>query len=170
MELPDSRHAPRHFIPSVGSSGGEQTFDCRAGFYWILVEAVRGRPITKACSVDEWRASPYSFWGEKTRLRIADQVDRINHWTCSNVPYDWVSKTPATWFIDPPYQQQGRRYAHGSERLDFSALGEWAQSLPGQIIVCEASGADWLPFRPLYENRTVKYKKAHRTIQEMVYP
>lgn len=136
------------------------------GFWWRRCGAV---PSLKPVPWMNSGAFPYSFWGELTRCRIAEQVHRINHWTCRNAPYDWIQPAPATWFIDPPYQAQGRRYAHGSDRIDFPSLGQWAKSLPGQVIVCEASGADWLPFRDLYENRTVKYKKTKRTIIEMVY-
>lgn len=52
----------------------------------------------------------------------------------------------ATWFIDPPYQYQGRYYYHGSSGIDYSRLAEWSQSRRGQAIVCEASPAQWLPF------------------------
>lgn len=58
----------------------------------------------------------------------------------------------------------------GSKGIQYLELGTWAKSLPGQIMVCEAAGADWLPFRPLYTTRTVKYCKVDRTIQEVVYP
>jgi 16S rRNA G966 N2-methylase RsmD len=78
--------------------------------------------------------------------------------------YREAPEVEATWFIDPPYQPhpakanasstpnpQGMGYARGcsADDLDFQALGQWAQSRPGQVIVCEQDGADWLPFRPL---------------------
>jgi hypothetical protein len=136
------------------------------GFWWRRCGA---EPSLKPVPWMKTGLHPYSFWGEKTRARIADQVHRINHWKCWNRNYAEVRKIAGTWFIDPPYQAQGIRYIHGSKRIDYPALGAWVQSLPGQKIVCESAGADWLPFRPLYENRTVKYKKTARTITEVVY-
>lgn len=66
----------------------------------------------------------------------------------------------ATYFVDPPYavpdelaggSSRGDGYGpHGARSIDFPALGQWCRELPGQVIVCEASGADWLPFEPLY--------------------
>lgn len=66
----------------------------------------------------------------------------------------------ATWLVDPPYQvppdlaggsARGDGYGpHGAAGIDFAKLGAWCQERQGQVIVCEASGADWLPFVPLY--------------------
>lgn len=67
----------------------------------------------------------------------------------------------ATWFIDPPYwvngrgaqvaQSQGKGYAAGcdSSSIDYEALGTWCRARRGQVIVCEQSGASWLPFEHL---------------------
>lgn len=110
---------------------------------------------------------PWSFWGEKTRARIAAQVHRVNHWSCDLASYQFAPPLRATWFIDPPYQVQGRKYIHGSRAIDYAALALWVKSLPGQKIVCEAPGAVWLPFRPLFENHTVRCRKFST---EMVYP
>jgi site-specific DNA-adenine methylase len=67
----------------------------------------------------------------------------------------------ATWFIDPPYhvngrpQSKGMGYAEGcnSYSLDYNALARWCREQRGQKIVCEQSGASWLPFRPLRSAR-----------------
>ena len=61
----------------------------------------------------------------------------------------------ATWFIDPPYQHHGSRYYHGSSGIDYPRLAEWAQSRTGQVIVCEASPADWLPFVPFVTQQSL---------------
>jgi len=91
---------------------------------------------------------PGSFWGERVRHTIASQVKAIRHWKVCNGSYeDCPVVGPATWFVDPPYRVAGRHYVHGSKGIDFRALGEWCRNLPGQTIVCEAEGADWLPFR-----------------------
>ena len=38
-------------------------------------------------------------------------------------------------------------------KVDYVALREWCLSRKGLLIVCEQEGADWLPFRPLYDLR-----------------
>ena len=69
----------------------------------------------------------------------------------------------ATWFVDPPYQPQevpegsktvyprGMGYARdcSADSIDYAELAEWCGTRPGQVIVCEQAGADWLPFEPL---------------------
>ena len=69
--------------------------------------------------------------------------------------YRVAPMNPATWFIDPPYQSDGEWYASGND-LDFGGLGEWVQGLPGQVIVCESQGADWLPFDPHRITNTIR--------------
>ena len=54
----------------------------------------------------------------------------------------------ASWFVDPPYQNQGKHYHYGPENVDFAMLGNWCRTRLGQVIVCENEGADWLPFTP----------------------
>ena len=73
--------------------------------------------------------------------------DRI---TITQGDYRDAPDMEAMWFIDPPYQHQGQRYPLGAEGIDYPALAEWSQSRRGQVIVCEAAPADWLPFRPAY--------------------
>lgn len=93
---------------------------------------------------------PGSFWGDRVRQTIASQVDRIRHWQVSNVGYEACpSPAAATWFVDPPYQLAGQHYRFGASGIDFTHLGSWCQSRPGQVIVCENEGATWLPFTTL---------------------
>jgi hypothetical protein len=91
-------------------------------------------------------------WTEANRERVASQVQYIRQWKSVCGAYDCLdgasSESDAVWFVDPPYQQAGSIYIHGSKLIDFKALGEWTarrmQASP--TIVCEASGADWYPF------------------------
>lgn len=100
---------------------------------------------------------PGSFWGERVRQTIASQVSRISHWKVYNCSYERVPRRgAATWFIDPPYQAQGKHYHHGADELDFAALAQWSRARPGQVIVCEQSGAEWLPFKPLAQTKTTR--------------
>jgi len=100
---------------------------------------------------------PGSFWGDRVRHTIASQVELIRHWKVHNCSYEECPfDGPATWFVDPPYQNAGRYYTYGSERIDFVSLGEWCRSRDGQIIVCENEGANWLPFRDLADVKTTR--------------
>lgn len=89
---------------------------------------------------------------------IAGKVDLIEG------GYEDAPLIEATWFIDPPYQPhadkrtsaktacpQGQGYAKGcrASDLDFGRLSAWCRSLPGQVLVVEQEGADWLPFTRL---------------------
>ncbi len=87
-----------------------------------------------------------SFWGPEVKERIASQLKFIRHWELSYGPYDVWGDFTATWFIDPPYQKQGKHYP--CNNIDYTQLGIWCSKRKGQVIVCEQEGADWLPFKP----------------------
>lgn len=91
--------------------------------------------------------SSCQFWGPGIRERLAAQQPLISHWILAHGSYEDAPDIEATWFIDPPYQLAGKAYVHGSSALDFKALGDWCRTRPGQVMVCENVGADWLPFR-----------------------
>lgn len=110
---------------------------------------------------------PGSFWGERVRNTIASQVDLIRHWQIHHGDYSRVPVVgPATWFIDPPYQQAGRHYYHGSADINYAQLAAWCRGRTGQVIVCENAGATWLPFVPLSD---VKTTRAGRRSIEVVW-
>jgi site-specific DNA-adenine methylase len=83
----------------------------------------------------------------------------------------------ATWFIDPPYQISGRARA-GTDRpqgmgyardcdsstIDYAALATWCKARSGQVIVCEQSGATWLPFQHLRWARDSLGNKASEVV------
>jgi hypothetical protein len=79
--------------------------------------------------------------------------------------YQSIPMVEATWFVDPPYQHANRR-GYRERAIDFAALGDWCRSLPGQVIVCEQEGADWLPFRPLHSVRTHRGSVSREVIWE----
>jgi site-specific DNA-adenine methylase len=121
-------------------------------------------------SPSKWMRSkirPGSFWGERVRNTIAEQLEAIRHWRLIEGDYSCCGDTgPATWFIDPPYQLAGRHYRHGSDQINFTALARWCREREGQVIVCENEGADWLPFEPL---DAVKTTRAGRRSREVVW-
>jgi site-specific DNA-adenine methylase len=83
-----------------------------------------------------------------TPSRIAELLPLVKHWSIQQGSYQDIPNYPdCTWYVDPPYQRQGRWYRHNL--IDYLDLAKWCKSRLGQVIVCENSGADWLPFRDL---------------------
>lgn len=108
---------------------------------------------------------PGSFWGERVRQTIASQVEAIGHWKVLNRSYvDCPTPRRATWFVDPPYEEAGRHYRFGSDRIDYPALAAWCYSRPGQVIVCENEGASWLPFRRLADVKTTRVDRRSKEV------
>ncbi len=108
------------------------------------------------------------FWGPDIRQRIARQLQYIRHWSVEHAHYEFIPETEAVWFVDPPpppYQTAGKYYTKSSREIDFHQLSRWCRSLPGQVIVCENIGADWLPFQPF--RRVVNMRG--KTSQEAVW-
>lgn len=94
-----------------------------------------------------WNREGHALCWSDVRERVARQADLIRHWTIEQRPWWSIPDDyDATWYVDPPYSTPAGRYYRHSE-IDYPALGEWCQALPGQVIACEQTGADWLPFR-----------------------
>jgi hypothetical protein len=129
----------------------------RDGARWIVgfnPNFAKATPSTRLSSGSRWnlaRGQMMYGWGHERRERVASQVEHIKHWQVMCADYQLAPDVPATWFVDPPYQRAGVHYRHGSKAIDFSHLGEWCRTRQGQTIVCEAEGADWLPFSALGE-------------------
>lgn len=92
-----------------------------------------------------------NYWSEPIRSRVASQLAAIRHWRVLNASYADIPEQRATYFVDPPYQEMGRHYRFN--QVDFEHLGTWCQdrARDGQVIACEAEGANWLPFVGLRE-------------------
>jgi len=111
------------------------------------------------------RASNRAFgtWGEAPRARLAAQVEQIRHWQIIEGDYTQAPDLEATWFIDPPYQHQGKQYPRTI--TDYVALAAWCNTRRGQVLVCESEGANWLPFTPI----TTVVGATHRKTTEMLW-
>lgn len=111
------------------------------------------------------RASNRKFgtWGELPRLRLAQQVKLIKHWEIIEGDYSLAPDKEATWFIDPPYEIQGKQYP--ANVSDFDLLAAWSCARNGQVMVCESEGAKWLPFIPV----TTVVGSSHRITTELLY-
>lgn len=109
-------------------------------------------------------------WSESLRERVATQVPYIKHWRVNQG--DWTLavqyiRPATTWFVDPPYVGAGKHYKFGPDHVNYGLLAEWCQRLPGQVVVCEQSGADWLPFRDI---GSIKANPRSRVSREAVWP
>jgi len=116
---------------------------------WLIGFWLQPATAKPAKRVSTWALADnakHSCWGERVRARIANQVNDIKHWRVVNKSYHDADMHAATWFVDPPYQgKPGRTYRHN--KIDYNHLAEWCKTLPGQVMVCENVGADWLPFK-----------------------
>lgn len=108
-------------------------------------------------------------WTSAMRERVALQVSAIRHWTVIEGDFATAPDVEATWFIDAPYQIAGQGYVHGSGALNYAELARWCRTRRGQTIVCEAAGADWLPFSPFGSVCGMSGAPSHEAIWEPDY-
>jgi len=102
-------------------------------------------------TASEWMAAGW----QPQLQRVSRQLHKVKHWQVVNDDYANAPDVAATWFIDPPYQKIKLGYNTDRRTIDFDALGRWCRTRQGQVMVCEESGADWLPFEPLTAQRTI---------------
>ena len=102
-------------------------------------------------------------WSESTRKRVATQVPLIKNWEIYNLSYEDLPDVKATWFIDPPYQYNKKKYTFND--IDYHKLANWTKERKGLAIACDKQGADWLDFKVLKEHRAFSEKKYN----EMIY-
>jgi hypothetical protein len=150
--IEDATQAKIQSIP-LDIGGGVESLDICEGAKLLLGWVYNQGVTSPRKSPSAWmRKRPRRFWNAQIRSRLATQLHQIKHWRLFHGDFSIASsliKQEATWFIDPPYHKSGFYYPESSKKIDFDALGDWCQSLKGQVIVCEQEGADWLPFQPL---------------------
>jgi hypothetical protein len=127
-----------------GDTFKREDFDCDEafwlfGFFCQTAGASPGQTVTSF-------AIPQI---ERYKRQIADQITKIRHWKFIEGTYYNLPNEEATYFIDPPYQYGGEFYVHSNKKMDYPYLAKWCKSRKGQVIVCENTKANWLPFRPL---------------------
>lgn len=158
---------PADEIVSLPASSLERGFDirdlgCSLGAK-LLIRHWQRVGTSTCWTVSSWNNKP-GQWSDRTRDAVADQVECIKHWKINSSPALSASDVEATWFIDPPYQSLK---LFGSKNIDYAELGQWCKERKGQVIVCERSGAAWLPFE---EFRSVpKGRRKHGQASEAVY-
>ncbi len=136
-------------ILEVGQSVDEVTWSCEearhlAGYWLSLANSYPGKKLSP------WAARKGQGWASGLLKCMAQSVRHIRHWKVICGDYADAPCGPATRFVDAPYQgSAGRKYRHSSRKIDYPKLGNWCKKQPGQLIVCEGEGADWLPFTQL---------------------
>ena len=133
---------------------GESIDDCNLSeierkFMGFIVQSSSGMRKT---------VSPFVENTEKPLNQIASQLHKIRHWEIKLGSYDELENVESTWFIDPPYQFGGHEYKCSNKNIDFAKLAEWCKSRNGQVIVCENTKADWLPFKPMVDMQGAMFK------------
>lgn len=103
--------------------------------------------------------SSFAVDGIESQLNnIANQLFKIKHWEIKQASYEDLENQKATWFINPPYQFGGHEYKCNNKQIDFVGLSEWCKNRNGQVIVCENTKADWLPFNPIIDMQGTMFK------------
>lgn len=105
-------------------------------------------------------------WTERKRKMIASQLSSIRHWKVEKLSYNEIPDRKATWFVDPPYEQAGKRYIHN--KIDYPVLGEWCKNRTGQVMVCEQDDAKWLPFEHFKTDRDFR-NASNKAYKELVW-
>lgn len=108
-----------------------------------------GYMVSAATRNPKRTATVKTNWTENKRKAIAGQVGLVKHWKAYCKSFEKILNQKATWYVDPPYQGQGKWYDHFLTPEQYSQLAIFCRSRFGQVIVAENEEATWLPFRPL---------------------
>lgn len=102
---------------------------------------------------------------EISRRHMLLNLHKVKHWKIICGDYQEAPDYHATWFIDPPYQgDSGLGYRHSSKHLDYGRLADWAVARKGEVICCEGSDGDYLPFKPLVDQKGIAGKVSREVI------
>lgn len=140
-------------LPEVGDSVDNYNIPQEAKWligFWLNRGSAQPKKSRTAYSARTDKAQ--LNWGIKAKERIANQLPILSGWSISEGCYDSGLLDECTWLIDPPYVDKGKFYRE--KFSDYSTLSSWCRKLPGQAIVLEGQGADWLPFTSLGEFKT----------------
>jgi len=127
-----------------GDKIDRSSFDC-IEMAWLMGFMINSGCATPMLTMSRWG---YVNFPRSVKI-ILENLHKIKHWTILNLDYLELESYVGTHFIDPPYIAAGYKYRFGSDKIDFNCLSEWCKNRQGQIIVCEDSKANWLPFNPM---------------------
>ena len=132
-------------LPDLKSGETVDSFDLCDEAKWLI-----GFCINRGSAQPKKSPKVFNSWSDNKR-QIAGQLFKIRRWNIMCGDYKSVDNQTATWFIDPPYQTGGEWYVEDNSSVDYKELEVWARSRNGQVIVCENTKANWLPFWPIGE-------------------
>ena len=145
-------------LPDVEQGESLDKFGERGTPARLLVESPGASKDPRYRTASGWIARDWP----KVRNRVASDLYKIKHWQIIEGDYREAPDIEATWFVDPPYQAMAESYASApyvTQPIEYPELGDWCMNRSGQVIVCEQMGADWLPFEPLRELKTISNRK-----------
>ena len=154
----------------VGENVDSFNWDCDEA-KWLVGFIITGAPATPKKTASKWKTVIRPNTQNYKLKFIAKNLFKIKHWEFKIGSYDEIENEAATHFIDPPYSHGGEFYKFGSAGIDYAKLAEWCKSRRGQVIVCENTKADWLPFKKLSEMHGAKFRttEAIWTNEKTVY-
>lgn len=120
---------------------------------WLVGFIIAGAPAQPKKTATRWKTVVRPNTQNYKLQMISESLHKIRHWDIRLGTYEDAPDVKATWYIDPPYVSGGQYYKHSNKNIDFTQLGSWCRTRKGQTIVCEKTGADWLPFEHLVESR-----------------
>ena len=120
---------------------------------WLVGFIIAGAPVSPRKKATRWKTVLRPNTQNYKLQLIASSLHKIRHWKILNCDYKSIQNEKATWFIDPPYVEGGEHYPYGNKYIDYYDLGKWCKERTGQVIACEKTGADWLPFVHLCSSR-----------------
>jgi site-specific DNA-adenine methylase len=139
--------------PKRGETIDRKDFDCIEQA-WLMGFLVQQGVNAPRLTVTKYAESAIAT----QKKNIIAGLPKIKHWEIRCGGYNDAGDGEATWFIDPPYQIGGEWYVKSNRAIDYGALAEWCRTRRGQVIVCENTKADWLPFKPMKEMWGAAYK------------
>lgn len=176
--LIDVKPADIESLPRLREGESLDDYDLPREAKWLMgfwINQTGARPnnkVTKFGAVYTTTRNGQPTVASRTEMyvnRVVNQLPYIRHWQVIEGDYTQAPDINATWFIDPPYQIEGRKYTYGPKLIDYDALGAWCRTRQGQVMVCENSGATWLPFQPFVSNPGVTYSGKRIISQEVIY-
>lgn len=132
-----------------GESISREMFNCDEEFLLMGFLVAKGFSTPRK-KVSRFSSESHSGQGMKAMKKsIARNIHKCKNWNIIHGSYECLENIEATWYIDPPYQFGGESYKESNKNLDYQSLADWCRSRRGQVIVCENTKANWLPFRPM---------------------
>lgn len=145
-------------MPEVGDSVDNYTLPQEAKWligFWLNRGSAQPKKSRTAFGARHDRSR--LLWGPFAKRRIIEQLPLVEEgWTITEGSYERAGNEEATWLIDPPYTDKGKHYRF--PLTDFEPLARWVKTRTGLVMVCEQTGADWLPFEPLGSFKSTRGK------------